>query len=112
MPIFITQGRYESAAIKGMLAKPENREEENRRLFERAGGRLIAWYVTLGEYDWLCVAEAPDAQTHLSAALVAAGSGAITDMKTCIAFTGEQAKQAFTTAGQAASQFRGAGQSS
>ena len=27
MPIYISRGRFTSDAIKGMLAKPENREE-------------------------------------------------------------------------------------
>ena len=27
MPIYISRGRFTSGAIKGMLAKPENREE-------------------------------------------------------------------------------------
>jgi hypothetical protein len=43
MPIFISRGRFTSDAIKGMLAKPENREEAVAKLFQSVGGRLVAW---------------------------------------------------------------------
>ena len=59
MTIYISQGRYTPAAIKGMSAKPEDRSEAVAELFAAAGGRLISWYLTLGPYDWLIIAEAP-----------------------------------------------------
>ena len=52
MPIFISRGRFTSDAIKGMLAKPENREEAVAKLFKSVGGRLIGWYLTFGHHDW------------------------------------------------------------
>ena len=33
MPIYISRGRFTSDAVKGMLAKPENREEAVAKLF-------------------------------------------------------------------------------
>ena len=44
MPIYISRGRFTSGAIKGMLAKPENREEAVAKLFKSVGGKLIGWY--------------------------------------------------------------------
>ena len=32
MPIYISRGRFTSDAVKGMLAKPENREEATNKL--------------------------------------------------------------------------------
>ena len=52
MTIYISQGRYTPAAIKGMSAKPEDRSEAVAELFAAAGARLISWYLTLGPYDW------------------------------------------------------------
>ena len=60
MPIYISRGRFTSDAVKGMLAKPENREEVVAKLFESVGGRLIGWYLTFGHHDWLVIAEFPD----------------------------------------------------
>jgi len=59
MPIFITQGRYTRDAVKGMLARPEDRADQVSRLLSKIGGRLIGYYVTFGEYDFLAIAEAP-----------------------------------------------------
>jgi uncharacterized protein with GYD domain len=80
MTIYITQGRYTSAAIKRMSAKPEDRSEAVAELFAAAGGRLISWYLTLGPYDWLIIAEAPDEPTMISAVLAAAAGGSLSDI--------------------------------
>ena len=37
MPIYISRGRFTSDAVKGMLAKPENREEAVAKLFKSVG---------------------------------------------------------------------------
>jgi uncharacterized protein with GYD domain len=59
MPIYITQGRYTRDAIKGMIDKPEDRDDALSRAITKAGGRLIGYYVTFGEYDFLTICEAP-----------------------------------------------------
>ena len=64
MTIYISQGRYTAAAIKGMSAKPEDRSDAVAELFAAAGARLIGWYLTLGPYDWLIIAEAQDEPTR------------------------------------------------
>ena len=43
MPTYISRGRFTSEAVKGMLAKPENREEAVAKLFKSVGGRLVGW---------------------------------------------------------------------
>ena len=75
MPIFITQARYTQQAMKGLVDRPEDREEEVRGLFERAGCRLLSYYMTLGDYDFLIISEAPNPTAILSVLAVAA-SGA------------------------------------
>jgi len=37
MPIYISRGRFTADAVKGMLAKPENREEAVAKLFKSVG---------------------------------------------------------------------------
>ena len=51
MTIYISQGRYTAAAIKGMSAKPVDRSKAVAELFAATGARLISWYLTLGSYD-------------------------------------------------------------
>ena len=41
MTIYISQGRYTAAAIKGMSAKPEDRSEAVAELFAAAGIRHV-----------------------------------------------------------------------
>jgi uncharacterized protein with GYD domain len=109
MPIYITQGRYTRDAIKGMLIKPEDRAEAVSRLLGKVGGRLVGYYVTFGEYDFLLIADAPD-NTQMAAALLAAGSGAgVTDLKTTVAMTSIEAKGAFAAASDLAPGFKSAG---
>ena len=111
MPIFITQGRYSQSAMKGMLNNPEDRAEPVKQLFERAGGRLLSYYMTFGESDFLVIGEAPDERTMLSILATVGAGGGVTDLKTTLAVTTAQAKEAFAAAGKAAGQFRSAGQS-
>jgi len=59
MPIYITQGRYTREAIKGMIVKPEDRADAVARILSKIGGRLLGYYLTFGEYDFLAIAEAP-----------------------------------------------------
>jgi uncharacterized protein with GYD domain len=109
MPIYITQGRYTRDAINGMLVKPEDRADAVSRLLGKVGGRLIGYYVTFGDYDFLAIAEAAD-NTQMAAVLLAAGSGGgVTDLRTTVAMTSIEAKGAFAAASDLAPSFRSAG---
>jgi uncharacterized protein with GYD domain len=109
MPIFITQGRYTHEAIKGMVARPEDRAEALSRLFAKAGGRLIGFYLTFGEYDFLTIAEVKS-ETQMAAVLLAGAShGGVTNMRTTLGLTPAEAKGAFAAAGDLAHGFRSAG---
>lgn len=90
MPTFIVQGRYTADAIRGFLARPENRETAVARLVEAAGGRLRHFYVTTGERDFLAVAEADDVDAAAAAVLAAAAGGGATGTTIQRAWTGEE----------------------
>ena len=109
MPIYITQGRYTRDAIKGMLVKPEDRADAVSRAMSKAGGRLIGYYVTFGEYDFLTIVEMPD-NVQMASVLLAVGSGGgVTDLKTTVAMTSVEAKGAFAAASDLAPGFKSAG---
>src|SRR6476660_1255479 len=109
MTIYISQGRYTSTAIRAMTAKPENRSEAIAEMLAAAGGRLVSWYLTLGRYDWLIVAEAPDERTLVSAVLAAAAGGSLSDITTTVALTASDTTKAFQRAGELTLKFRSAG---
>ena len=109
--IYITQGCYSQQAVKGMIAKPEDRSEEARRLFERVGGRMIGYYATLGEYDFMIITEGEvDLQSYMSAAVSAAASGGVTDLKTTVGMPVADMMGAFEKAAATAAQYRSPGQ--
>jgi uncharacterized protein with GYD domain len=109
MPIYITQGRYTRDAIKGMIIKPEDRADQVARLISKAGGKLIGYYLTFGEYDFLSIAEAPSDTTMAAILLAAGSSGGVTDLKTTMAMTSVEAKGAFAAASDLAPGFKSAG---
>jgi len=109
MPIYITQGRYTRDAIKGMVVRPEDRADAISRLLSKIGGRLLGYYLTFGEYDFMTVAEAPN-DVQMAAALLAAGSGGgVTGLRTTVALTSVEAKGAFAAASDLAPSFKSAG---
>jgi uncharacterized protein with GYD domain len=107
MPIYISRGRFTTDAVKGMLAKPENREDAVANLFKSVGGRLIGWYLTFGPHDWLVIGEFPNDKAAASA--VPAAGGSLSDVETTIAMTAKDAAATFEAAGKAAQGFRSAG---
>jgi uncharacterized protein with GYD domain len=106
MATYITHGRYTREAIKGMIVKPEDRYDALSKHASRAGGRLVGYYLTFGEYDFMTIIEAPS-ETQMAAILLsAAGSGGITDLRTTVAFSAVEAKGAFAAAGDLSHSFR------
>ena len=109
MPIYISRGKFTADAVKGMLAKPENREDAVANLFKSVGGKLIGCYLTFGRHDFLVIGEFPDEKVAASAVLAAAAGGSLSDIETTVAMTAKEAAATFEAAGKAARSFRSAG---
>lgn len=109
MAIYITQARYTHQALSGLVQQPEDRYEEVRGLFERAGCKLLSYYMTLGEYDFIITYEAPNPIAVVSVLATAGAGGGVTDTKTITAVTTAEAKQALELAKAGAGKFRSAG---
>src|ERR1700688_696754 len=109
MPIYITQGRYTRDAVKRMIVKPEDRADAVSRVLAKAGGRLLGYYLTFGDYDFMSIAEVQN-DTQMPAVLLAAASGGgVTDLRTTVAMTSIEAKGAFAAASDLAPGFKSAG---
>jgi len=109
MPIYIYRGRYNAEAAKGMMASPEDREAALAKVFENAGGKLLEFYLTFGEDDFLSIAECPDNNAALALAIAGAAGGSISNMKTTVAVTSKEAMGAFKRAGELAKTLKNAG---
>jgi uncharacterized protein with GYD domain len=109
--IFITQGRFTREAMAGMTARPEDRAEVVGKLATQTGAKLLDYYFTFGEYDFLIVFEGPDEQKMAQALVVAAATGGVTDLKTTVAIRSADAKKVFAGAAEIMKAFRPAGAS-
>lgn len=109
MAIYITQGRYTDSAVKGMVDKPEDRAQAVAALIKAAGGKMLDYYVTLGEHDFLIVCEADGDSDFLAALMVAGASGGVTGLTSTQAFTTAAAKSAMEKANAIRAGFQAAG---
>jgi uncharacterized protein with GYD domain len=106
MPIFIIQGRYSREALRGMLAKPEDRAEAVSKLAEAAGGKLLSYYVTFGEDDFHVTLELPSHKEAAALAVTVGASGGVASSRTIVAMTTAEAKEILTAAGDLGGAYR------
>jgi uncharacterized protein with GYD domain len=62
----VTRGRFTRDYAQGLLAAPEDREPAIRKLIEGAGGKLVSFYFTTGDADFLLVAETNEAESLIA----------------------------------------------
>ena len=108
MATFVTQARFTKDGLKAMIAAPEDRAEIVGRLIAEVGGKLIAYYLTSGEYDILLIFEGPSYEDTVPALIVAAAESGVADLKTVTALTSSEMKTAFVKAGPIAASYRSA----
>ena len=87
MPLFITYASYSNTGIKGIIDKPIDRTEAIRTLAEKAGGKLIAAYMTTGPHDVVVITEQADGSDAVAVGMAAAASGAVAKIETVRAWT-------------------------
>ncbi len=93
MATFIIQGRFSAQAIRGLVAKPEDRSRAVAKLIAACGGKLKDYYMTTGENDFLIIAEAPDGEDAVVASMAAAASGTVSKLTTSRAWPARDFKK-------------------
>ena len=88
MPTYITLYNLTDQGIKNIKDAPA-RYEEGIKQFEAVGGKVIGFYATMGEYDYVGIGEAPNDEIAMSFAL-ATGSLGNVRTTTLKAFTTEE----------------------
>lgn len=90
MPTYVTLVNYTEKGIE-MLNDLEPDEVGNmtREVITAHGGELVDFYLTLGEYDAVVVAELPDNQTAAET-LLSVGNRGIAETETLTAFTEDE----------------------
>jgi uncharacterized protein with GYD domain len=92
-----------------MLAAPEDREVAVKKLIEAAGGKLVSFYVTTGDSDFVLITESEHSESAIAALLVASAAGTISDISTARAWTGAEFKAIAEKAASAAAAYRAPG---
>jgi uncharacterized protein with GYD domain len=99
MATFIILGKLTDEGARNIGAFRQ-KVEENMARADRAGIKFRGWYLTQGRYDFVIVAEAPDAETMLAQAAGVA-SGGLSRSETLRAWTLEEAGQVLARMGPA-----------
>jgi uncharacterized protein with GYD domain len=102
----VTRGRLSPDYAKGLLAAPEDREPVVRKLIEEAGGKVISFYFTTGDSDFLLISEANEAEAIIAALMATAAAGTVSHVSTVRAWTGREFKAVAEKASKVAKAYR------
>ncbi len=79
---------YTQQGIENIKESPQ-RIDAAKKATEAAGGKWNGWWLTMGEYDFIVMAEAPNAQT-VATLILAIGAQGNVRTKTMRAFTQDE----------------------
>ena len=88
METYISFMKLTEQGIKDIKSFPQ-RFESGAKAVEAAGGKITGFYALMGEYDYVVITEAPNAEAAM-AVLLALGAGGNVRTTTQRAFTREQ----------------------
>ncbi|MBO0717992.1 MAG: GYD domain-containing protein [Rhizobiales bacterium] len=102
----VSRGRFTHQYLKGLLGAPEDREPAVRKVVEAAGGKVISFYLTTGDTDFLLISEANEAESVIASLMAASATGTISNVSTVRAWTGAEFKEIAERAAKASSAYR------
>jgi uncharacterized protein with GYD domain len=106
MPHFMLQMKYSGAAVKTMVAHPQDRRKAAVAAVEGVGGKLLGFYYSFGAKDLVVIYEAPDATSALALSLTLGASGSASDVETTPLVTMEEAVAAMKQANKTGSTYK------
>ncbi len=74
MATYVLLLNYTQGGIAEIKDSPQ-RLESSKKAWKTAGGEIKHWYLTMGEYDAIVIAEAPDDETAARMALAMGARG-------------------------------------
>lgn len=88
MPTYIIQGKYTLQGVKSMKDSPA-RLDAVKQAVQDAGGKVKAFYLTMGQYDMVMITELPNDEAAVKMVIAAAGEGNVST-ETFRAFTEDE----------------------
>jgi uncharacterized protein with GYD domain len=76
MPTYVILINYTQQGIQNVKESPA-RLDAAKKAFKAAGGELKEWYLTMGGYDAVVIAEGPNDETAATLALAIAAQGSV-----------------------------------
>jgi uncharacterized protein with GYD domain len=85
MAKYLVQFRYVGDGVKGLLKEGgSKRRDAVEQLIKGMGGTLETFYFSFGEYDGLCIVDAPDNIGTAASTLLVNASGAVQAVTTVL----------------------------
>jgi len=97
MPSYLVLGNWTDQGIHNVKDSP-GRKDAARKAIEEAGGKLIFFYMTMGQYDLVALLELPDDETAARVLLTLGTIGNIRST-TLKAFTEDEFESIIDTVG-------------
>jgi uncharacterized protein with GYD domain len=94
MALSMVQFSYKSETVGNMIKHPEDRSIAVKKLIEKLGGKLLAFYYTYGDYDGFLIVDMPDNASTLATVMTAFSGGGTSKLKTTVLITVEEAMAA------------------
>lgn len=91
MPMYLSTFSYTPETWARMIQNPEDRREAGRSYVETVGGTLHGFWYAFGEHDCYALWEAPDNVSMAAVALAITGGGALSENRTTVLLTVEEA---------------------
>jgi uncharacterized protein with GYD domain len=91
MPHYLIQASYKESAAKTLTAKPNDRSGAVRKMVESLGGKLHSFYLAFGDHDVVVIAELPGNEAAVAMGLATVGGGAVSNYKTTVLLTPDEA---------------------
>jgi uncharacterized protein with GYD domain len=76
MPTYMTLINYTQKGVENMKESPK-RLDTTKELFKSMGAEIKAYYLAMGRYDAVIIAEGPDDETATKLAITIGSAGAI-----------------------------------
>jgi uncharacterized protein with GYD domain len=77
MPLFVMLTNLTPDGVKTLKSNPNRVDEVNKEV-EQIGAKVVAQYATLGQYDFVTIVEAADAQTMAKVSVELGSRGTMT----------------------------------
>ena len=110
--IMIMRGRLTAEYLKSFLSAPEDRQAAMEKLVAASGSKLLGFYFTAGDKDFLMIAETSAPDKRMATSLAVNSTGMVTDTTTLRAWTCAEFKTVGEMAGDILSAYRLPGQAS